>query len=71
MGSNYQTYRNQVHELSDEYARLTGRQGLLYISRPGDGQARYVFGDSDTVKIGGAAALAHITKLLADARKRG
>ena len=65
---NYTTYRNKVQELSDEYTRLTGRQGLLYVSRPGDGQAHYVFGDTDGVRVGGAAALAYITDLVNKAK---
>lgn len=34
-----------LHFLSDKYEKLTGKQGLLYVSRPSPNTIRYVFPD--------------------------
>lgn len=56
-----------VWDASYEYEVLTGNQGLLYISSPGSGADRYVFG-AGHVALGRREALDHITTLLAQAR---
>lgn len=58
----------QVFDLSFEYERLTGNQGLIYIESPGDGADRYRFGNRHTA-LGRREAVEHLHTLLADAQR--
>lgn len=64
----------QVWDLSYAYEKLTGRQGLVYISSPGGGADRYVFGGhhdvagKGSVALGRAEALSHLTQAVNLAR---
>ena len=56
----------QIWDLSFEYERLTGSQGLVYIESPGQGADRYVFGGRYTA-LGRVDALRHVMGLAARA----
>lgn len=51
-----------IANLSHIYEQVTGKQGLMYISSPGSGADRYVFGEGK-VCLGRAEALSHATAL--------
>lgn len=57
----------QIYDASAAYEALTGKQGLLYISSPGSGKDRYVFGGGH-VCLGREEALTHILGLLGTVR---
>jgi len=60
---------DQIHRLSAEYERLTGKQGLLYISRPSPTEpVRYVFGGDIGVQLGATKALSAIAGAVAEAK---
>lgn len=61
-------FERRVRQKSQEYADLYGlaHGPLQYISRPGDGQVRYVF--EGKTCLGGAEALAYINGLLDEAQ---
>lgn len=57
----------QIFDLSAVYEAWTGKQGLMYISSPGGGKDRYVFGSASGgghVCLGREEALAHITTMV-------
>jgi hypothetical protein len=57
----------QIFDLSAVYEAWTGKQGLLYISSPGGGKDKYVFGSASGgghVCLGREEALTHITGLV-------
>lgn len=56
-----------IWDASWAYEFLTGRQGLLYISAPGQGADRYVFGAGHTA-LGREEALTHVLGLLEEVR---
>lgn len=60
---------DKIKALSDKYEGLTGKQGLLYISRPSPAEpTRYVFGGDIGVQLGATKALAAIAAAVAEAK---
>jgi hypothetical protein len=60
---------DQIRQLSKEYEALTGKQGLLYISRPSPSEpTRYVFGGDLGVRLGPSRALGAIAAAVSKAR---
>jgi hypothetical protein len=54
----------ELLDLNSAYKTITGNDFFLYLSRPGDGQNRFVF--TDTVKFSRKAAVAHMKAKLAE-----
>jgi hypothetical protein len=62
------TRTERLAAMAGQYAAITGgSSSWLYLSRPGDGQERWVF--TDRVTFTGRTALRHMERLLDDARR--